>query len=175
MKNTLYIIFLTISSIACSQNLEWHKVNIDSSRSYEIKNEGNVINTLFDVPETEGVIKSSLIVNNDTLNKIQFVKGELNNDTLRILIHQTDPAYHHEYEITVFGDEYRINYEFRTSGEQDELKWMIIDSMLKLNSLDFKSGKEIRGYTEYEGKCVAGCNSDPERITVKGNFSVLIE
>jgi hypothetical protein len=169
----IFLIFcLSTPSFLYAQKIKWSQVEVEN-KDYKIPKEGEVINTLFDVPETKGLIASSLLVNNDTLSKIQFTKCEMRSDTLKILIHQTDPTLHHEYIITVTKGKYFIVYKFLTSGEQIKRKIEPLEMKLVLNSLDFTKGKEIRGYTEFRGKCVKGCSED--LILVKGNFKVIIE
>jgi hypothetical protein len=173
MKRILPLIFLTVSACSYAQKSKLSEVIVDLKRSYEIPNEGKVYNTLFDLPEGNDTVNASLIVNGDTLRDIRSAKANLKGDTLRILVYQTDPAYHHQFVISVIKDKYYITYKFLTSGEQVKREIKPLETKLILNSLDFSKGKEIRGYTEYKGKCLKGCWED--LILVKGNFKVVIE
>lgn len=174
--NRLFIIVCFLAThFSCAQKVKWNEVTVDSKSTYDIPNEGKVVNTLFDVPETRDTIRSGMILNNDTLFTILFTKAELSGDTLKILIHQDDPAYHQEYLITVFKNRYNIHYVLSAPVDPEKSKMVASETKLKLSSLDFKKGKEIRGYTEYKGKCVKGCFEGDRPVTVKGNFAVIIE
>jgi len=159
---------LTVSA----QQPKWNKIVLDTNSKYKITNEGKIYNPV-DVPGEEGPKKPSLRVNNDTLRTILFTEAKLNGDTLKILIYRTDPAYHHEYLITIVKGKYFIKYTFLTSGVQEKRTLNPLETKLKLNNLVFKKGKEIRGYTEYKGECTEGCWE--KLIQVKGNFSVVIQ
>jgi hypothetical protein len=175
MNRFVIIICLSAAHFSCAQKVKWNQIIVDSKGTYNIPNEGKVVNTLFDVPETRDTIKSGLILDNDTLFTIFFTKAKLDGDTLKISIHQTDPAYHQECLITVVKNKFNIDYDLRTGLEPEENKMRVLQPKLKLNTLDFKKGKKIRGYTEYTGKCVKGCLEESRPVTVKGNFSVIIE
>lgn len=49
---------------------------------------------------------------------------------------------------------YYIEYDFLTSGEQRKMIIKPIDTKLILNTGDFQRGMEIRGYTEFKGRCI---------------------
>jgi hypothetical protein len=159
------------------QKAKWNQVLIDSNDKYKITNEGKTYypcgEPTPEAPTPVGPKKSSLIVNNDTSRTILFTKAKLKGDTLEILIHHTDPAYHHKYLITIVKGKYFIKYTFKTSGVQEKRTIIPLETKLKLKSSDFKKGKEIRGYTEYKGECTEGCWE--KLIQIKGNFSVVIQ
>jgi hypothetical protein len=174
--NRLFIIFFFLAThFSCAQKTKWNQVIVESKSSFSISKEGKIVNTLFDNQETRDTIKSSLILNNDTLFTILFTKAKLNGDTLSILIHQDDPAYHQEYLITVLKNKYNINYVLSAPVDPEKSKMVASETKLILNSFDYKKGKEIRGYTEYKGRCVKGCFEGDRPVTVKGNFVALIE
>jgi len=175
MNRLLIIVCFFTTHFSCAQKAKWNEVIVDNKSTYDIPNEGKVVNTLFDVPETRDTVRSAMILDNDTLFTILFTKAELRGDTLKILIHQTDAAYHQEYVITVIKNRYNITYDLRTPIDPERSIMGTLETKLKLNSLEFKKGKELRGYTEYKGKCIKGCFQGESLVTVKGNFMAVIE
>lgn len=173
MKSGLVFLGLFVLPVCLAQKIKWRPIEVKSDSTYEIKNEGKSYKALFDLPEDHGLKRSSLIVNNDTLRNIMFTEAKLTGDTLKILIHQTDEAYHHAYRITVVHDRFYIQYSFLTSGVQTRRTIKPLMTKLVLSSLEFRKGSMIRGYTAYKGKCIQGCWED--LIFIEGNFSAIIE
>jgi len=162
--------------LACAQEKKYNSVLVDKAGKFEIKREDEIIKMFFreDVPEID-TVRANLMANNDSLRQILFTRGRLRKDTLDVLIHFTSSAYHLIYKIKIAKGKFRVGFSYLTSGADLERKIIPIDYTLKLNSLDFKRGKEIRGYTEFKGKCKGeGCYGE-ENIEVKGNFKVLIK
>lgn len=127
----------------------------------------------FDIPEEAEIISASLVVNSDTLRSVRSTRATHTGDTLKILNYQTDPAYHHEFLVTIYKGKYKIRYNFLTSGEEVNREVSTVESSLILNSLDFKKGKKIRGHTEFKGRCIKGCWEDS--ILITGNFQFNVE
>ena len=173
MNKVFFFFMLFAANVSCAQKVTWHKVIVDKNRSFAVKNEGTRHNSLFEIPDTKGVIKSDIMVNDDTTRNIVFTKGELKSDTLKLVIHQTDPSYDHQYVILIARDRYTIDYRFSTSGEDVTRKLKPIETKLILNGLNFRKGGELRGYTEYKAKCLEGCWEDT--IVVRGNFIITID
>ncbi|MBX2895772.1 MAG: hypothetical protein KF763_10040 [Cyclobacteriaceae bacterium] len=172
MKKLSFYFMLFIANVSCAQKVTWNKVVVDKNSSFTVNNEGKMYNSLIDVSETNGFIKSDVMVNGDTTRRIVYTKSEMKNDTLKIVIHQTDPAYHHTYIILIFKNRYLMDYKFLTSGEAVNRRLKPIQTKLILKRLDFRKGEELRGYAEYKAKCLEGCWEDS--IVVKGNFIVTI-
>lgn len=175
MNRLAIIVCFLLTHVSCAQQVRWSQVVVDSTDIYYIPNEGKVVNTLFDVPETRDTIRSGLILDNDTLFSILFGKAKLDGDTLTISIHQTDAAYHQECLITVAQSRFRIDYDLRTGLESEEKEMIILEPKLRLNTLDFSKGKSIRGHVEYVARCAKGCLEESRPVLVKGNFAVTIE
>jgi hypothetical protein len=175
MTRLFYIVCFFACHLSCAQRAKWSEVIVDKNDGYEVPNEGKVLNTLFEVAETRDTIRSGMVVNNDPRFTILFTEAEIRGDTLRILIHQTDPAYHQEYIVLVFKGKYNVEYTLSAPIDPERSKMIATETKLKLNTLDFKKGTQIRGYTEYTGKCAKGCFEGNRPVKVKGNFVAIIK
>jgi|GEM_PF-2128990 len=174
---TQITILILCSSLSFCQNKKYSSVLVDKADKFAIKKENKPIKIHFgDTYIETDTIRASLIVNNDSLRQIRFTKGKLEKDTLNILIHSTSPSYDHTYKIKVIGNKYIVDYQYQMDdGPPMVRKVTPTQYTVKLNSLDFKKGKEIRGYTEFQGKCSGeGCYGETD-IEIKGNFKVLIK
>ena len=173
MKSELIILGLLTLPGCSAQKVKWKSIDTDRHATYEIKNEGKLYHAFFDAPNEQGPKRSSLIVNGDTLRNLMFTEAKLNQDTLKILIYQTDEAYHHAYRIVIVNNKFCIDYSFLTSGVQTRRRIKPLATKLVVGTLEFRKGGTVRGYTAYRGKCKRGCWED--LILVEGNFSVIIE
>jgi hypothetical protein len=168
-----FIILVCFNFVAYSQQYKWSKFSVDGKKTFHIESENEVVDlSMFNEPPD--TIRASLVVNNNSLNTIVFTKARREGNKLVVLIHDTNEAYHHEFEISIVKDKYFTHYKFLVSGESDD-EGLIIphESSLVLNSCKFKRGNEIRGYIQFKGKCAMPCNE--EWITVDGNFKAIIK
>ncbi|MEI9919864.1 MAG: hypothetical protein WDO14_13855 [Bacteroidota bacterium] len=167
------IVMLVLAGLTCSAFGQQGTVVVDPKRNYTVKSEGEIYNG-FDreYPEYADTTTADLNFNNSDWINIHFAKANFAGDTLQILVYETNPAFHHQYRISIIDNKFFIYYEFRTSGENVKRIARTLESKLILNTLDFKKGKEIRGYTEYKGECIDDCWSEP--ISIRGNFKVII-
>jgi hypothetical protein len=171
MKHLLIILSI-VTHTGCAQDQSgWNKIEIDSNSKYEVRNEDKIEKRNF-FNEPDDTVRASLIVDNNPLNAIKFSKAELKGDTLKILLYETNEAYHHEYLLSIIKNRYSLKYIFLVSGFDDDGEMIVLESKLKLNTFDFTKGQQIRGYTEFKGKCAKPCNQD--FITLKGNFKAII-
>ncbi|UXE67871.1 MAG: hypothetical protein KA713_04505 [Chryseotalea sp. WA131a] len=178
MRKALLFFILSAPYLLSCQNpsAKFKSVIIDSKDKFEFRDEGKAVK-IFEEEAVSDTIRSGLVVNNDDLRHIWFTKtyfNSFNKDTLQIEIYSTDQAYSHRYVIKIFKDKCKVDYQYQMSGPEFERKVIPIEYLVKLNSLDFKKGKTIRGYTEFKGKCRGeGCSDS--NIEIKGNFKILIE
>lgn len=171
-KSGILLLLLLQLQASCAQKDVWRRVVVEKDMVFDIPNEGQLHNDVGD-QEANQEISASLIVNRDSLRTIKYANARMIGDTLRILISQTTPAYHHTFAIYVSGDKYRIDYTFLTSGEPTERIIRTVQSKLMLSSLNFVAGSEIRGHAEFFGKCTKGCWE--KILKVQGNFKAVIE
>ena len=168
----LFVLF--IAAISCAQSsYEWRNFELDRSDKYLIDSEDQVYLSDFDEPND--TVRASIEVRNEdhAFSKIKLSRARLVNDTLRISLHTTTPAYHHEYEITIANGKYAIKYRFAGGGGVFDEVLEPTDTRLKLNSNQFKKGDIVRGYTEFKAKCVKPCNDG--LFSAIGNFKVIIK
>ena len=120
----------------------------------------------------------------DSVQQLFWTTALLTKDTLEILITGFNGVESQQYLIRISNDKYTVGYQIRTTmDDQIELEKNIkIDrkiapymTKLRLSTSHFMSGTEVRGYTEFKGKCVSGCGESPFEISLRGNFSVFIE
>lgn len=171
MKNLLLItLLLCVGENLFAQNLR--ELIVNPNAEYFIKNEGKTYQYKeTGMPEVLQ-ITSDLVVNKDTLREIRSTEARLKGNSLVILIYETNPDYHHEYMIKIVEDQFVIDYTYMTSGQRRSIKVKPLDYQLVLNSNNFEKGKEIRGHTEFKGKCIEGCW---DKIDIRGDFKVMIE
>ena len=149
---------------------------VDRGQKFNIKNEGKVIKFTFGNPDyiRYDTVAAQLTVNDDPVREIHFTKANLHNDTLSILITSTSPAYHQVYKIEIVKDKCQASYSFRPSGPDYETNVIPVDFSVTLNRSDFTPGGEIRGHTEFRGRCEGKGCYDEKVINLKGNFKVKI-
>lgn len=166
-------ILLLLSQLGCAQNRNtWSKVITDTSNKYEISDEDKIVKRDF-FGEPDDTVRAELVVNNNSLNKIHFTNAKLSGDTLRILVYEDNEAFSHKYLITVHKKKYIIDYNFLVDVVDDGGGIIPIETTLKLNTVDFTKGKEVRGYTLLKGKYAE--QSKDKWIIVNGYFKVIIE
>jgi hypothetical protein len=151
-------------------------LTIDPTAEFKIDNEDRVyvdnIDTLRIMADLSMPTKEDPLT---TVYEIRFTEAKLTGDTLNILINELNPAYYHKYEIQIVKNKYRVSYNFLSSGEQVDREVKADDFKLILNTRDIKKGKEIRGHTEYKGKCVKGCWPSHSVFDIKGDFKVVVQ
>ncbi|MFZ6008713.1 MAG: hypothetical protein ACOYXT_00075, partial [Bacteroidota bacterium] len=97
IKNAMIILYFFIVQFGCAQHKnDWKKISLDAKRKYSIERENEVVNRDFfnEPPDTN---RAALQMENVDYCDIKFTSAEMKHDTLKILIYQTDEAYHHEY------------------------------------------------------------------------------
>jgi hypothetical protein len=141
------------------------------------------------VPFEEGTfgdqtIHAYLLCNENPIETLYVTDASLRKDTLEILIFGFNGVESQQYLIRVHQNKYSLGYQIQsTMDAQIELdnntkidrKISPSKTMVKLNTLKFQKGVRVRGYTEFEGKCVSGCGVKPFEVKIKGNFSALIK
>ncbi|MCD9017139.1 hypothetical protein [Parachryseolinea silvisoli] len=168
------LFLLLVTTIGCDQsNIECRNVVVDGSDKYRIESEDQVYLSDFDEPND--TIRASIEVRNDkeVFDKIKLCHTQISNDTLKILLHTTTPAYHHEYEIIIAHGKYTIKYRFAAGGGIFDEILLPKDTKLKLQTNKFKRGDIIRGYTEFERNCAKPCKD--VLVVAKGNFKAIIQ
>ena len=167
MRALCLISLLIVSNVVAGQ--VYKPLAIDTKKDFKFRNEGKTIKW-WDVIET---VNSDMLVNDDTLTDIQFTKAKLRGDTLDIEIYQSDESHDHHYRIEIIKDRYKIDYDFSYPADTTDRKIQPLDFMLTLITKKFKKGKDIRGYTEFKGKCIQNCYD--EILIAKGTFKVTVE
>jgi hypothetical protein len=109
------------------------------------------------------------------MDEMKFAEARLKDDTLNILIFETNTIFDYKYKIKIVDDEFKIDFWYQTTIDTTDREVKTIKQTLVLNRREFKRGQEIRGHTEYEGQCVSGCDGDEKPIVIKGNFKVTVE
>jgi hypothetical protein len=160
---------LCIATASCGQPSSiWRDFIVDRSDTYQIDLEDEVYLSDFDEPND--TVRASIEVRNkdQAFSQIKLSGATLVNDTLKINLHTTTPAYHHEYQIIVANGKYTIKYRFSGGGGIFDEVLAAIDTKLKLNSSQFEKGDVIRGHTEFTAECIKPCNKG--LFTAIGNF-----
>ena len=170
MKNIIYFsIFSASYFFGCQDSsLKLNPIVIDSENKFEIKDENKILG------ESNDTVRANLIVNDHDLRRIWLTKNYKNKDTLFIEIHRSDEVYDHSYIIRIINGKCSVKYQYEMSGPILERSIIPVDYLVKLNSMNFIKGQEIRGYTEFRGKCIGeGCYQEAD-VVIKGNFKVVI-
>lgn len=115
--------------------------------------------------------------NNSVLFKTE---SQLKKDTLEILISGFNGVEGQILLIRIFGNRYMVLYQMESTvdgvdGNPEKKIIKPTKTLLRLKNLRFqKKGSSVRGYTEFEGKCISGCEKRSFNIKIKGNFSAHI-
>ncbi len=176
MKINFSFLIILVPILGACQNGN-NNLLIHPNDKFQIKNEDKVIKFTFGNPNFAKLdtVRAELIVNNDPVRGIQFTRAKLRSDTLTIIISSTTTAYHQVYNIEIAGGKCKVDYAFKPSGPDYKLTVVPTDYKVILNQADFQIGREIRGYTEFKGKCQGEGCYDENDIEIKGNFKVLIK
>jgi hypothetical protein len=159
--------------LCCAQTLLGKKIIVQEKASFTIESENEAIDRSF-IQEPMDTVRAGLRLEGDDINEIRFTKAYFSGDTVNIVIYETSEASNHKYVISILNERYTIKYNFLASGElDDEGKIIPFETKLILNSSKFVKGHEIRGYTQFKGKCAQPCNE--ELIIVSGNFKAIIK
>ncbi|MFM8912025.1 MAG: hypothetical protein ACKOE6_03760 [Flammeovirgaceae bacterium] len=159
---------------SCQKKPIANTVIVDTKSMFDIADEGKFFG------DDKDTVRSGLTVNgNDAIGRIWYTRNEHKDDTLRIKIYSFNEVYIHNYLIKVFKGKCIVDYRYEMDADDASVdidrKIISTGYLVKLNSLDFKKGKEIRGYTEFRGKCVGrDCHGHAD-IEIKGNFKIRIE
>jgi hypothetical protein len=160
---------------------EFHLIQFDEVNGFRIAYEDSVYNVLEGLSEIEENVKitadTRLITDSQfpQMDEIKFTEARLNQDTLNVLIYETNTIFDYKYKIKIIKDKFRIDFGYKTTIDTTERQIKTVKQTLILNKKEFKKGQEIRGHTEYEGQCVIGCAADEKPIVIKGNFKVMVE
>jgi hypothetical protein len=149
-------------------------LKIDPAGEFEIDYEDSVYIDL-DTLRIKADLRMPTKEDPSTVYEIRFTEATLIGDTLNVRINELNPAYYHMYQIQIVKNKYRVCYNFLSSGEPVDRKVKADDFKLVLNTGDIKKGKEIRGHTEYKGKCVKGCWPSHSVFDIKGDFKVVVK
>jgi len=171
-----FFIIILIPFWGSCQNKERSELLIDKNKKFEIKNEGKIINISFGNPTHSRLdtIRAELAVNNDPVREIHFTNAKLQDSLLTISINSTTTAYYQVYTIEIKDRKCKVNYLFKPSGPDFESTVTPTEYKVVLNTEDLSIGKEVRGYTEFKGKCKGdGCYGE-EEFLIKGNFKFKI-
>jgi hypothetical protein len=143
---------------------------VDKKREYSVQDEG----TEFIDHNARYITQAALDVSMTDRALISYTDARLRTDTLDILVHDFDESHSHNFQIRIVAGQYAMLYDFSYPIDAINRRIETLSSKLILNTGSFRRGESIRGYVEYSGKCVQGCEYTPGLIVAKGNFVVLI-
>ncbi len=119
-------------------------------------------------------LKSTVLVNNDTLRQMRFASAEkINEETIELTIFETSPLYHQELTVQIVKDEFKMNFVYNMSGRPIERKIKTQSQKLTLKSNKFKKGEIIFGKLSFKGICIEGCSEN--EIKIEGYFKTEIK
>jgi hypothetical protein len=175
LKSIIFLLncCLLICQSSCAQkNDGWKNLLIKPSATYEIADENMVIARDF-FNEPNDTVRASLKVDNDELIRIRFSKVEFRSDTMKIMLYENSEAFSNRFLITIVKDKYFISYQFLVDVSEDDSGVIIpYESVIELNTIDFKKRPEIRGSVDFKGKRSNSKNED--LVIVKGNFKAIL-
>jgi len=173
---TFWILNLLIfaTKFSCGQsNDKTEKIEVTPAARYEIADENRVISRS-DFNEPNDTVRAALIVDNNDLIKIRFSKTKICGDTLVIVLYEDNEAFSNKFVITIVNDRYSIDYKFLIDISEDSTGIIAPhQSNIKVSSLDFRKGREIRGSISFKGR--RDNSENKEWVTVKGNFKAIIK
>jgi hypothetical protein len=174
MRTTiLFLVALVPSLSSCQKSVSTKAVIVDTKSKFDFPDENKFWQS------DKDTVRSGIVRNNEEIGRMWYTKGELKGDTTLVKIFSSNEVYIHCYLIKIFNGMCTVDYQFEMdvddATKEIDRKIVPIEFLVKLNSLDFKKGREIRGYTEFKGKCSGeDCHGDTN-IEIKGNFKVLID
>jgi len=172
----LFTTIIVFCFVVSASGQSFKTLTIDPARQFKISHEDSVYINYRDTLRITADLSMPTSENPSTaVYEIRFTEAKLIGDTLNILIDELNPAYYHKYQIQIIKNKYRVSYNFLSSGEDVDRKIKADDFVLILNTGDIKKGKEIRGHTEYKGKCVKGCWPSHSVFDIKGDFKVVVK
>jgi len=177
MKKKFFFAIILIPLLGSCQEKEAYFFLIHPGDKFEIKNECKAVKIDHGNPNFARIdtVRAELKVNNDPVREIHFAKAKLVSDTLLIVISSTTSAYHQEYRIKIINGKCNVGYAFRPTGPDYEAQVTPVEYLVIINTGDFKKGKEIRGHTEFKGKCKGeGCYEERD-FEISGNFNAIID
>ena len=146
----------------------WRPIVVNIKRQYVIRNEGHSFTPVYS--PNEYPIECDLIIDGDSANVIRQVSSMPYGDSTMVVLYESAESYEQQVTIYVWKRKYQVKYERVIDFTDLIQRFECIDSKLELNSLDLANRKEIRGYLEFQGKCVEGCSDKNKRIRIAGNF-----
>jgi len=168
--------------ISCSpQDRDFQSITFDTSNDFRIINEDSVYNALegvADYVENVKITSDTRIISDSQfkqMNEIKFSEAKIKDDTLDILLFETNSVFDYKYKIKIVDNKFKIDFWYQTTIDTTGREIKTLKQILILNKKEFKKGQEIRGHTEYEGQCIRGCIADENPIIIKGNFKVKVE
>ncbi|WP_430467278.1 hypothetical protein [Winogradskyella ouciana] len=123
------------------------------------------------VPDsTMYVVKSNAIVNKDSSRLMRFAElKQLDSDTLKLRIHETNPMYSQNFIITINGDKFNTEFNYNASGPPIKPKIKRLKQKLIIKSVPTQLGDTIYGRFYFKGVCESGCKGN---IEIEGDFKV---
>jgi|LakMenEpi03Aug12_release.lakeMendotaPanAssembly.Ray.scaffolds.fasta_scaffold1203116_1 hypothetical protein len=181
------LVFIVFFEPAFAQKKDVYKGQVvtNGNDAFNIQNEDKVLKDESDVYAPYDTVRSD--VNFENWNSsVRFTRSTLKENILEIVIYESNPSFDLKYVITVKNKMFKINILYRSPDrairENEEvdlfLKISPVQSKLILSTLEFKKGTIIRGYTEFQGRCMLGWNDKNNKgeriIKLKGNFKAEI-
>jgi hypothetical protein len=143
---------------------------VDSQKVFLVRDEGKIV---LDFEGRSLNVASDVVQNNDTLHTIRFAKAALDQDTLRITLHELNESSDAFYKMIIVGGKYFAQYDFSTPMDRKNRTIKPLETALILNTAKFEKGATISGHVEFCGKCNRECWQNPIRLS--GNFRVRID
>jgi hypothetical protein len=166
-------VVLILLVFGCAINTyDWRPIVLNTQRQYVIRNEGQPFTPLYS--PNQFTIDSDLIIDGDSANVIRQSISTPYRDSTVIELYESSESYEQFVTIYVWKGKYQVKYEREIDLTDLVQRFECVDSKLELNSLDFSDRKKIRGYLEFEGKCIEGCIDKNKKIRIAGNFVVTI-
>jgi hypothetical protein len=124
-----FVLILTIANFSKGQELK--KIEIDPTRQYKIIHEDSLLNY-----HDEYIKISSDLIEDDfndstEIGEIKLSEAKQINDTLKILIFETNEIFDYKYTINIFKGEFSIDFWYQTTMDTTDRKIETINSTLK--------------------------------------------
>jgi hypothetical protein len=148
------------------------KLTIDPKRKYKIENADILVEYWGDTLKVTSDLNLTNWSDMVNMRQLRFSEGKLENDTVKILVFETNTIYDYEYNLKIFKDKFTIDFWYQTTIDTARRKIETVEGKLTLKSIKTTTGAELIGYTEYRGKCVEYCYKEDEYYTISGTFKV---
>ncbi len=196
MRTTVILFLIIFPTKVFCQLSKPKKVLLDINFHKTIENQNQTYSTIFvkiterstddgtvviqETPVTD-TVTADLIVNYDAKDGknqiyIRSSSASVRGDTLEILLFNHSGYIFWEYRILVVKNIYQIETWFTPPINHKRMQILPITTVFKINSLDFRKGSELNGYTKLKGQCKGDDQSCFSRdIIIEGNFKVKIK